>query len=295
MTSPGESGYVRRDLPLSPLLLEYDAQGQLLWMSDRASRGLANLEGLLLRQYFRLELAERSLASGPAARNRVHADALTAAGKKAQRQLEMERQRLGRELHTGLGQMLSAMRLQLEIIAKQMPEAPEGVTRALDRLAVLVRDAVDQVRSVSRRLHPPEWQRLNVEDAIRQLWDLSGIPEKYQASLRIEPLRDEPDLPVKILFYRAVQEAVSNLVRHSKASSVEAALESRDGELRFTITDNGVGFDTSAWENAPADISAGIGLRSLREQAGSLGGELTLESGPQGTVLTISAPLRLAD
>ena len=295
MTPPGESGYVRRDLPPSPLLLEYDAQGQLLWMSDRVSRGLATLEGVLLRQYFRLELAERNLASGSAARSLARAKARTAAGQKAQRQVELERQRLGRELHTGVGQMLAAMRLQLEVIATQLPQPPEPVMWALDRLAVLVRDTADQVRSISRRLHPPEWQRLTIEDAIRQLWELSGIPEKYEASMRIEPISQQPDLPVKILVYRAAQEALSNLVRHSKATSVETVLESRDAKLQLTISDNGVGFDTSALETEPADIRAGIGLRSLREQAASLGGELVLQSGPQGTVLTVSALLHLTD
>jgi signal transduction histidine kinase len=272
--------------------MEYNSHGQLLWMSDRATRGLASLEDTLLRQYFRLEQAERSLASGSPARNRTeHREA----GLKVQKQLELERQRLGRELHTGVGQMLSAMRLQIEVIAQQLPDPPEGVSRALDRLAILVRDAVDQVRAVSRRLHPPEWQRLSLEEAVRQLWDLSGIPEQYEATLRIDPLPRQPDLPVKILVYRAAQEALSNLVRHSKATRVEAVLESQNGRLRLNITDNGVGFDVAALEGTPADIGSGLGLRSLREQAASLGGEAKMESGPQGTRLTVSAPLELED
>lgn len=274
------------------MLFGYNAQGELLWMSDRASRGLANLEGALLRQYFRLEAAERSLASGSAARGRKESGG---AGEKIQRQLELERQRVGRELHTGVGQMLSAMRLQLEVIAEQLPAPPEAVGRALERLAVLVREAIEQVRSVSRRLHPPEWQRLRLEDALAQLWNLSGIPEKYQASLRAEPLPQEPDLAVKILVYRAAQEALSNLVRHSNATRVEAVLESRNGILKFTISDNGIGFDVTALEKKPVDIGSGIGLRSLREQAASLGGEVRLESGPQGTTMTVSAPLVLED
>jgi two-component system NarL family sensor kinase len=274
------------------MLFGYNAQGELLWMSDRASRGLANLEGALLRQYFRLEAAERSLASGSAARGRKESGG---AGEKIQRQLELERQRVGRELHTGVGQMLSAMRLQLEVIAEQLPAPPEAVGRALERLAVLVREAIEQVRSVSRRLHPPEWQRLRLEDALAQLWNLSGIPEKYQASLRAEPLPQEPDLAVKILVYRAAQEALSNLVRHSNATRVEAVLESRNGILKFTISDNGIGFDVTALEKKPVDIGSGIGLRSLREQAASLGGEVRLGSGPQGTTMTVSAPLVLED
>ena len=60
------------------------------------------------------------------------------------------------------------------------------------------------------RLHPPEWQRLTLESALQQLWDISGIPEKYQVSLHIQPLPREPELEVKVLMYRAAQEALSN-------------------------------------------------------------------------------------
>jgi signal transduction histidine kinase len=295
LTQAVESGYGRRDLPLSPLLSEYDAQGQLLWMSDRVSRGLAHLEGALLRQYFRLEKAERSLSSAWPARTAPPTKEHHDAGRRAQKQLELERQRLGRELHTGVGQTLSAMRIQLEVIGDQLPEPPEAVKLALDRLAALVYDAAEQVRSVSRRLHPPEWQRLNLQEAIRQLWEMSGIPQKYEASLRLEPLPQEPDLPVKILVYRAAQEALSNLVRHSKATRVDAVLDGENGKLRFTMSDNGAGFDVAALETAPVDLAAGIGLRSLREQAASLGGSMTMESGPLGTRMTILAPLVLED
>jgi signal transduction histidine kinase len=270
--------------------LEYSAQGQLLWMSDRVSSGLATLEDTLLRQYFRLEKAERSLASGATARAVAQAKGQPRPGIKAQRQVELERQRLGRELHTGVGQMLAAMRLQLDVITRQLPEPPEAVRNAMERLSVLVHDAVDQVRGLSRRLHPPEWQRLTMEEAIRQLWDLSGIPQSLHSSLRIEVLPQQPDLPMKVLVYRAVQEALSNLTHHSRATGVEAVLECRGDRVCFTIRDNGVGFDVAALKSAPASVASGIGLRSIQEQAASLGAKLDVESGPNGTTLILSAP-----
>jgi len=97
-------------------------------------------------------------------------------GRGAVRQIELERQRLGRELHTGLGQMLAAIRLQLEIVAALLPDPPTLVQQALSRISTLANEALEQVRSVSVRLHPPEWQRLTLETALQQLWDISGIP-----------------------------------------------------------------------------------------------------------------------
>ena len=286
MSQVKESASVGSGVTASALLLESRAQGPWLRMSGWVSSGLANLEGALLRAYFRWRQAVSGLVRGVAERNQ----AKRRAGTVAQRQLELERQRLGRDLHTGVGQTLAAMRLQLDVVSRHCPEPPEAARAALDRLSVLAREAAEQVRGLSQWLYPPEWQRLTMEDAARQLWELSGIPQSLQASMRIEALPQQPGLPVKVLVYRAMQEALSNVARHSRATQVEAVLESRDGLLRFMIEDNGVGFDVAAIESAPASLASGIGLRSIREQAASLGARLEIESGPKGTKLALSAP-----
>jgi two-component system NarL family sensor kinase len=209
-------------------------------------------------------------------------------GRKAVRQIEMERQRLGRELHTGVGQVLAAIRLNLEVIAGEMPTPSNNVSQALSSISTLAADALEQVRSISRRLHPPEWQGLTIESAIRQLWEISGVPQRFKASLLIQPLPWEPHLEVKVLIYRSAQEALSNLVRHSRATCIAVALEARDGQLVLTICDNGVGFDAASVLSAPANLASGIGLRSIREIAQELGGRLEVESGPDGTRLLVS-------
>ena len=259
----------------------------LTWLSDRARSALGHGDSLLslqhglLRHYFRLEKAERRLAWQARQRR---------AGGRTVHQVELERQRLGRDLHTGVGQLLAAIRLQIESIEIQLPNAPEPVRQALERISTLARDALEQVRALSYRLHPPEWQRLTIEAALRQLWELSGIPQSFEASLRIEPLPREPGLELKILTYRAAQEAFSNLAQHARATRVEASLETRGGRLVLTVRDNGAGFDAAGLFSAPASLSSGIGLRSIREQAAGLGGKLDIRSGPTGTTLELSAP-----
>jgi signal transduction histidine kinase len=209
-------------------------------------------------------------------------------GRKAVRQIEMERQRLGRELHTGAGQMLAAIRLQLEVIAAELPSPPGNVGQALNSISTLASDTLEQVRNISRRLHPPEWQRLTLESAIRQLWEISGVPQRFEATLQIDPLPWEPDLEVKVLIYRAFQEALANLVRHSRATRIAVALEVSAGQLSLSISDNGVGFDVQRLLSAPASVVSGIGLRSIRETAQALGGRFEVESGPDGTKLVVS-------
>jgi two-component system, NarL family, sensor kinase len=246
-------------------------------------KALVNLQNRFIQRYFRLQQVERKLLLRAQRKK-------PGAGRKAIEQIELERQRLGRDLHTGVGQMLAATRLQLEIIDSQMPTPPAAVRQALDRVSALASQALDQVRSVSRRLHPPEWQRLSLAEAVRQLWDLSGLPQRTQASIAIGPGLREPDLEAKILIYRAMQEALSNIARHSRATAVTLSLQPRGKRLVLTVRDNGVGFDAPSLLSAPANLSGGIGLRAIREQASAIGGELTVRSGPDGTTLEVSVP-----
>jgi len=246
----------------------------------RTANGLAPLERSLVRHVFHLVVAERNL----------HERARRGNSGGAVRQIERERQRLARDLHTGVGQMLAAIRLQLEAIREQLVEPPAAVRQALERISTLVRDALDQVRALSHRLHPPEWQRLTLEGAVEQLWSLSGIPARFEASLRMEPLPADPGLELKTLVYRAAQEALSNIAQHARATRVEASLEARGGMLELRIADNGVGFNLAGFLSAPPSVASGIGLRSIREQAAELGGRLDMESGPKGTTLTLTAP-----
>jgi two-component system NarL family sensor kinase len=148
---------------------------------------------------------------------------------------------------------------------------------------------------LSKRLHPPEWQRLALADAIRQLWQISGIPQRFEASLDLDELPQEPDLEVKTLVYRAMQEALSNLLRHSGATRVAVSLKLTDGILTLTVEDNGVGFDVERLSRQPAGIASGIGLRSIREQAEALDARMHVQSGASGTTLRISVAVRAAE
>ena len=203
----------------------------------------------------------------------------------------MERQRLGRELHTGVGQSLAAIRLQLEIIGAEMPLPPSGVMQALKNIAVLSGAALDQVRSVSRKLHPPEWQRLRLEDAVRQLWEISGIPDRFEGDLKIQPLSADPAPEVKALLYRTLQEALSNVVRHAKATRIDAELRQENDRIVMTLSDNGIGFDVAALRAAPANVAAGLGLRSISDLVRESSGNFDVESGPLGTKLVISVAI----
>src|SRR5260370_39252270 len=121
-------------------------------------------------------------------------------------------------------------------------------------------------------MHQAEWERVTLESAIRQLWEISGVPQRFEASLQIDPLPWEPQLEVKILIYRGLQEALSNLVRHSEATRSAVALEVRDGQLVLSIRDNGVGFDAAGGDFSPPVVDHRGGLRFTFAAAPTLGG-----------------------
>jgi two-component system NarL family sensor kinase len=245
---------------------------------------LIELENRLLQRLVRLQGVEARLWKTVARRR-------SRTGRRAVRQIERERKRLGRELHTGVGQLLAAIRIQLEIVNGQVPNAPAAVQQALQRIGSLAAEALDQVRGVSRRLYPPSWQRLSLDEAVRQLWETSGVAQRFAGAVDANPLPRDPDPEVKTMIYRAAQEALSNIVRHAHATRVDVGLTSAGGRVRLTVEDDGVGFDSTRMLSGTTDAAAGIGLQSLREEAADLGGKLLVRSGPLGTTLEVSVPL----
>jgi signal transduction histidine kinase len=257
--------------------------------AHRSAFALHHLEGRLLGHYFHLQRAERNIA------DRVKQGPRRAGAGQLIQHMERERQRLGRELHTGVGQLLAAISLQVDTVATAIPDPPPAASQALDRISLLAGDALEQVRAVSRRLHPPMWQRLTLEEALRQMWALSGVPEKLAATATIASLSRGPEPEIKALLYRAAQEAISNLVRHSRATAARLSLTESEGWLHLTVWDNGGGFDVASIWDAPADARAGLGLRSLREEAAAVGAAMHIESGPSGTSVMVAAPFEFKE
>lgn len=271
-------------LPADGGLLQSGSIGAL---AEAAGSVLNRMENERIERLDRLRSAERMLAE--AARKK-----LTNAGRRAVRQIELDRQRLGRELHTGVGQMLTAIRLQVEIAEANVPNPSPNAKQALERIASIAEDALEQVRAVARRLHPPAWHRLSLDAALRQLCQMTGVDGHFETILRIQPLEFDPGVEVKSLFYRAAQEALSNVIRHSKATRIQVIFQQVRDRLVLQVRDNGVGFSRArtlasvVGGGTAAPISPGMGIESLRDEALALGGKLLIHSRQIGTTLEVS-------
>lgn len=245
---------------------------------------LFEIEEVLLRGLLELHFAEACLCDAVSARR-------NAAGVRAVRKIEHERKRLAHELHTGVGQLLATIRLQREIMNRQFPDMPTGLHEGLQCIDALALQSLEILRGISRELYAPEWSKLSLDEALRQLWHTSGVSQRYTASINASPLPREPEPEIKTLIYRCAQESISNLIRHANAQRVQLSLHSTGHRLELTVSDDGSGFDAARLLNGPPATHSGIGLRALREEAADLGGRLHVSSDERGTTVRLTVPL----
>jgi signal transduction histidine kinase len=252
--------------------------------SGEALALLREVQRTTVRNYFRLLEAHRNLQRHTRRADRQIGEILSEA-------METERTHIARDLHSGVGQTLAGIRMNLELIETALPNPPDSVRESLDRIQTLADQSLDQVRSISRRLHPPDWQRLQLADAIEVLWKTTGIPAKFRATLDVHRMQVEPSHPVRVALYRAAQEGLSNLLRHADATEVSLILEPYGDRVRFVLADNGKGFDPRVVFGRPDSSMPGIGLRALREEIQGLDGECHISSGRGGTKMEVVLPV----
>ena len=190
---------------------------------------------------------------------------------------EAERQRLARELHDGVGQLLASAAFRLGQV-----EEP-----GLRPIRQLVESAVSEIRRLARNLGPAPLRDLGLVAAARLLGrELAG---RSGVKVLVEGVDVPRDLPagISLEVYRVLQEALSNVERHAGASNVTVRLEGLRGRLRLLVRDDGRGFDPDA------PPRKGLGLGHLRERAALLGGTLRLSSAPgAGTTVDLAVPWR---
>lgn len=193
---------------------------------------------------------------------------------------EDERRRFARELHDGVGQLLTALTLHLDAAA--LPRRDSG--ERLERARQLATEALEETRQLANRLRPARLEHVGLVAAVRDLVGRAGIPADFRADPTIDEAQLDPTVATEA--YRVVQEALSNVARHSGARRVVVEMAMAGEELRITVADDGCGFDPAASE------AQGLGLAGMRERALLVGGALRLFSAPgQGTTVTLTVPV----
>lgn len=203
------------------------------------------------------------------------------------RQHEEERRRLSRELHDETAQVFSAVKMQLEALRGSL--VPEAAPR-LDRLLSLVDTGIASIREVTSALRPTLLDDLGLRPALHSLvtefTERTGVQVRLVAPASLPPLEGEAELAV----FRALQEALSNVLRHAEASSVEVELRVEADELRLRVRDDGRGFPTAPGGRL-LDTDQRMGLTGMRERLHSAGGALQISNRDPGAELLIRVPV----
>lgn len=193
---------------------------------------------------------------------------------------EQERSRIARDLHDGLGQLLNAIKMNISLLGKK-----SGRVRTL---STLIDEAIHESVRISENLVPAKLRDFDVATCLRSLCQsvtkTSGVKVSFE-SLSCDSILEQGQ---KINLYRIAQEAVSNAVRHSFATSINVQLNEEDDMVQLMIEDDGNGFE----RKKRIDKSKHHGLANMKDRAEIMGGKMTIESDPdRGTLVIIEAPI----
>jgi signal transduction histidine kinase len=204
---------------------------------------------------------------------------------------DKERQRLARELHDRVGQNLTALGINLNIVQMQMPEgAPETISFHLEDSLSLVEQTAERIRDVMADLRPPVLDDYGLVAALR--WYGEKISRRIDIPITVvgEDLEPRLDSRIENALFRIVQEALTNVAKHAQATHVIISVDIDRHILRLSVLDDGIGFDPQHLPETGED--QGWGLLSISERAEAVGGQAKIMSIPdQGTNVTAEVPL----
>lgn len=197
--------------------------------------------------------------------------------------IEDERKRIAREVHDELGQLLTALRLDLSMLQSQLPQGAAALQR-LEQMRETMGTMTDVVRHIASNLRPAALD-LGLTAAIE--WLAEDFSLRWETRCELQLPRDhEPELTeaAALALFRAVQESLTNIAKHARASRVSIAMRQEGGTLQLRIGDDGQGFD-------PAEVAArrggGLGLLGMRERMHAIGAQFAIQTGATGTTVEI--------
>jgi len=229
------------------------------------------------------DITERKRTEEELQRSFDHLRALTA---ELQSVREEERRRLAREIHDELGQALTAIKLDVTALVRELPADQGSTVQRSQSILKLLDETIQSVQRISTNLRPSILDDLGLAAALE--WAAEEFEARTGTKCRIHMLDEnitiDPDRATAL--FRIFQETLTNVARHAKATEVNVRLAEESGNLTLEVHDNGVGIDEE-------ELSAGksLGILGMRERARLLGGELTIRGVPDGgTTIRVRIP-----
>ena len=205
---------------------------------------------------------------------------------------EEERRRLARDLHDDVGQALTALKIQLESVARAGGEA--AARSRVDECVDTVQHTLERVRQLSLSLRPPQLDDLGLAAAVRSHLDRQARVAGLQAHFETDDAPQELAPDTETACFRVAQEAINNVLRHARARNLWVRLFTAGGRLAISVRDDGKGFELDSVRERSANGSS-LGLIGMEERMALAGGSFELRSAPgQGTILLATFPVAAA-
>ena len=203
---------------------------------------------------------------------------------------EEERRRIAREIHDGLGQILTAVKFNLEILEDTLAGGSDERKR-LEEVKNLLDNAMNEAREISYNLMPSVLDDFGLAPALQLFCEQFSTRRNIDVQFHAHGLARRLDPSIEIGLYRIAQEALNNVAKHAGATESTVQIIMHEEGIRMTIEDNGKGIAIRS-QTVRRPGQEGMGLVSMRERAGSFNGILTIDSTPgKGTVVTAEIPL----
>jgi PAS domain S-box-containing protein len=199
---------------------------------------------------------------------------------------EEERKRISRELHDDIGQRVALLAIELDMVRQQLAGESE-LRERIEQLQALTGELGTDLHFLSHALHSAKLKHLGLEAALRELCSRMSNNPGLEVELNCGNASNAITEDEALVLYRIAQEALNNVLRHSKATKADISLEYTETQAKLVISDNGRGFDVGA-------SSDGIGLVGMRERVRAVGGEFRVFSAAEmGTEVHASVPLTM--
>ncbi|MBX2891661.1 MAG: hypothetical protein KF734_12075 [Saprospiraceae bacterium] len=195
---------------------------------------------------------------------------------------EIERKRIDKDLHDGLGGPPTTIKLHFNVIQEQVRQLE--ALKAYQRAGEMIDDACDEVRRISHNMMPSALARFGLVAALEDLAEtLRATTQQLDISIQAANWHERPDEARETMLFRIVQELIHNAVKHAAAAKIRVSLESLGQQSTLRLEDNGMGFAPEV-----ALQSGGMGLKSVESRVRYLGGTVQFDSAPgRGAVVTV--------
>ncbi len=200
---------------------------------------------------------------------------------------EKERIRIAKDLHDGIGQQMSALKMNMSVFENQARQLPAGDYDKFTALEAMLDESIKEVRSISHNMMPNALLRAGLATAIRDFINKISVTGMLKVDLQIVGLTERLESTTETVLYRVMQELVNNIIKHSKATQVSIQLIKHPSRLNIMVEDNGIGFDAKRVNDFP-----GIGLKNIISRIRFLNGDILFDSTPgNGTTAIIDIPV----